>query len=109
MRPAALRARYRRIVAFFARVTVGFIAIFGRFENPAKDLRPSPPTWLSIVACVAMCAGLAVMAMFGIVDKGGVNWWWPLVPIAGLTLTGMIPWGRTRTASSSSPDAGRDG
>jgi len=26
MRPAALRARYRRIVAFFARVTVGFIA-----------------------------------------------------------------------------------
>ena len=95
--------------AVLAVVTVGFIAIFGRFENPAKDLRPSPPTWLSIVACVAMCAGLAVMAMFGIVDKGGVNWWWPLVPIAGLTLTGMIPWGRTRTASSSSPDAGRDG
>lgn len=77
-------------------VTVGFIAVFGRFERPTKDVRPAPPMWLAIVACVAMCAGLGVMAMFGIVDKGGVNWWWPLVPIAGLTLTGMIPLGRTR-------------
>jgi hypothetical protein len=74
-----------------AAVTVGFIAVFGRFETPTKDVRPAPPTWLAILACVAMCAGLGVMAMFGIVDRAGVNWWWPLVPIAGLVLTGMVP------------------
>ncbi len=74
-----------------AAATVGFIAIFGRFERPVPDPRPAPPTWLAILACLAMCGGLGVMAMFGIVDRGGVNWWWPLVPIAGLTLTAMIP------------------
>ena len=77
--------------AVLAAVTVGFIAVFGRFESPVKDERPAPPTWLAILACVAMCAGLGVMAMFGIVDKDGVNWWWPLVPIAGLLLPGMLP------------------
>lgn len=74
-----------------ALVTVGLIAVFGRFENPVEDPRPAPPTWLAVLACVAVCAGLGVMAMFGIVDGGGVNWWWPLVPIAGLVLTGMVP------------------
>jgi hypothetical protein len=77
--------------AVLAAVTVGFIAVFGRFESPVKDERPAPPMWLAILACVAMCAGLGVMAMFGIVDKDGVNWWWPLVPIAGLLLPGMLP------------------
>ncbi len=83
--------------AVLAVVTVGFIAPFGRFETPVKDPRPAPPTWLAIVACVAMCAGLGVMAMFGIVDRGGVNWWWPLVPIAGLVLTGTVPLRRPHT------------
>ena len=77
--------------ASLALVTVGFIAVFGRFETPVKDARPAPPLWLAVVACVAMCAGLGVMAMFGIVDGGGVNWWWPLIPVVGLILTGMIP------------------
>lgn len=77
--------------AALAGVTVGLIALFGRFESPARDTRPEPPAWLAVVACVAMCAGLGVMAMFGIVDAGGVNWWWPLVPVAGLVLTGMVP------------------
>jgi hypothetical protein len=77
--------------AVLAAVTVGSIAVFGRFESPVKDERPAPPMWLAILACVAMCAGLGVMAMFGIVDKDGVNWWWPLVPIAGLLLPGMLP------------------
>lgn len=95
--------------AVLAAVTIGCIAVFGRFESPAKDERPAPPAWLAVLACVATCAGLGVMAMFGIVDRDGVNWWWPLVPIAGLTLTGMIPLGRGRTGSSSSPGAGRAG
>lgn len=72
-------------------VTLGFIGLFGRFENPVPDPRPAPATWLAVLACVAMCAGLGVMAMFGIVDRGGLNWWWPLVPVAGLVLTGMVP------------------
>jgi hypothetical protein len=76
--------------AVLAAVTVALIAVFGRFETPVRDERPAPPAWLAVLACATMCAGLGVMAMFGIVDGGGVNWWWPLVPIAGLVLTGMI-------------------
>lgn len=74
-----------------AGVTVGFIMLFGKVESPVPDPRPDPPAWLAITACVAMCAGLGVMAMFGIVDAARVSWWWPLVPIAGLVLTGMVP------------------
>ena len=78
-------------------VTVGLIAVFGRFESPVRDDRPAPATWRAVLACVAMCGGLGVMAMYGIVNARGVTWWWPLVPIAGLVLTGMVPlrWGRT--------------
>lgn len=72
-------------------LTLGFIALFGRFETPAHDGRPEPPVWRAITACVAMCAGLGVMAMFGVVDASGVSWWWPLVPILGLLATGMVP------------------
>lgn len=77
--------------AVLATVTLGVIALLGRLESPTVDDRPEPPAWLAVLACTTMCAGLGVMAMFGIVDAGGVNWWWPLLPVAGLTLTGMVP------------------
>lgn len=75
-----------------ALVTLGFIAVFGRFETPRPDPRPAPPAWRAILACILLCAGLGVMAMFGIVGRAGVSWWWPLVPILGLFVTGMYPW-----------------
>jgi peptidoglycan/LPS O-acetylase OafA/YrhL len=74
-----------------ALVTAGFVALFGRFETPRRDERPAPPVWLPILACVGMCAGLGVMALEGIVGRDGVHWWWPLVPIASLLLTAVIP------------------
>jgi fucose 4-O-acetylase-like acetyltransferase len=63
-----------------------FVALLGRFETPRRDVRPPPPTWLAVTAGVLTCGGLAVMATFGIVDGDGVNWVWPLLPIAGQLL-----------------------
>lgn len=77
-------------------VVAAFIAVFGRFESPSRDERPAPPLWQAVVALVAMCGGLGVMAKFGIVSRGSLNWWWPLVPVLGLLLTGVVPLRRNR-------------
>ena len=78
-------------IALLAVVVLGFVALLGRFENPRRDERPAPPTWLAITAGVLTCGGLAVMAKFGIVSEAGVQWWWPLLPIAGQALLRLSP------------------
>jgi hypothetical protein len=47
--------------------------------------------WVAVLAVVLTCGGLAVMAKFGIVDDGGVNWVWPLLPIAAQVLLRVVP------------------
>ena len=70
-------------IAVLAVVVLGFVALWGRFENPTRDTRPAPPAWLAVLACVLTCGGLAVMAKFGIVSDAGVQWWWPALPLVG--------------------------
>ena len=77
--------------AVCAVVTVALIAVFGRLEDPSVDLRPAPSTWRPVVATVAVCGGLAVMAKSGIVSDAGVHWVWPVLPVAALLLLRMIP------------------
>jgi fucose 4-O-acetylase-like acetyltransferase len=67
------------------------VALFGRFENPRRETRPPPPMWVAVLAVVLTCGGLAVMAKFGIIDDGGVNWVWPLLPIAAQVLLRVVP------------------
>ena len=82
-------------------VTVGFIAVFGRFENPPKDDGdPDMAPWRPIVATVLGCGGLGFMAAQGIVGPDGVNWWWPLLPVAGVALLS------TRGPAAVSPKVG---
>ena len=78
-------------IGVLALLVLGFVALFGRFENPRRDDRPAPPTWLAVGACVLTCGGLAVMAKFGIVAEAGVRWWWPLLPLAGQALLRIQP------------------
>lgn len=85
-------------IVVLAAVLLGFIAVLGRFENPRRDERPAPPTWLAVTACVLMCGGLGVMARYGIVDADGVNWVWPLLPIVGHALL-RLPMAARRPAS----------
>jgi hypothetical protein len=49
---------------------------------------------------VLTCGGLAVMAKFGIVDDDGVNWVWPLLPIAAQVLLRTVPRRRGTVAPS---------
>ena len=72
-------------------VTAGFIRLLGRLENPAIERRPAPRAWQPALATVAVCGGLAVMAKSGIVDNTGVQWVWPLIPVAGLLATQTVP------------------
>ena len=72
--------------AVLAVVTLGFVALLGRFETPRPDEAPTPPVWLPVLVTVLGCGGLGVMAAQGIVDAAGVNWWWPLLPVAAVAL-----------------------
>lgn len=69
-------------------VTLGFVALLGRFEQVPRDDRPAPPLWMPLAATLLLCGGLGVMAAQGIVSAAGLRWWWPLLPIAGVLLLG---------------------
>jgi peptidoglycan/LPS O-acetylase OafA/YrhL len=88
-------------IGVLALVVVAAIALLGRFETPRREDRPAPPTWLAVVACLLTCGGLAVMAKFGIVDEDGVNWVWPLLPIAAQVLMRTVP--RRRAVAPDEP------
>ncbi|WP_422116179.1 acyltransferase family protein [Brachybacterium sp. UNK5269] len=70
------------------------VLMMGRFEEPRADDRPAPPVWKPVLAAVTVIAGLAVMASVGIAGANGVNWWWPLLPVLGMVLLGVLRWPR---------------
>lgn len=78
-------------IGVLALVVMAAVALLGRFENPRRETRPPPPMWAAVLAVVLTCGGLGVMAKFGIVDEAGVNWVWPLLPIAAQVLLRVVP------------------
>ncbi|WP_233190957.1 acyltransferase family protein [Brachybacterium sp. UMB0905] len=74
------------------------VLVMGRFETPRPDDRPAPPVWKPLGAALAIIAGLAVMANVGVAGEGGVTWWWPLVPVAGMLVFGVVGVRRGRSA-----------
>ena len=70
-------------------LTVGLIAIFGRFERPARDDRPAPPWWRPALATVFLCAGLGFLAAIGIADEDGLNGFVLSLPIVGVVVGGV--------------------
>lgn len=78
-----------------AAVTLGLIALFGRFETPRRDDSAPPPTWLPVLVCVLACGGLGFMAGQGIVGVDGVHWWWPLLTVGAIGLL-RLPMGAHR-------------
>jgi hypothetical protein len=71
-------------------VTIGLIAVFGKFERPAPDLRPSPPAWQPILAVLSICAGLGLLAAIGIADEAGLNGLVLSLPVIGVLLGGVV-------------------
>ncbi len=67
-------------------VTLGLVALLGRFETPRPDDSPAPPAWLPVLVTVVACGGLGFMAAQGIVDAEGVHWWWPLATVGAVAL-----------------------
>lgn len=72
-----------------AAVTAGFVAAFGRFERPRRDLRPAPQAWRPVLAVVGVCAGLGLLAAFGIADEDGLNGFVLALPIIGVVIGGV--------------------
>ena len=70
-------------------VTIPFIAVFGRYERPHADRRPHPAPWRPVLAVVCACAGLGLLARFGIADEDGLNGLALTLPLAGLIAGGV--------------------
>lgn len=70
--------------------TVPFLALFGRFERPRRDTRPTPPAWKPVVATIAVCGGLGLLARYGVADEAGLNGLALSLPFIGVTLGGVI-------------------
>jgi hypothetical protein len=75
-------------------VTIPFLVVFGRFERPRVDNRPAPPAWKPIMATLAICAGLGLLASGGIADADGLNVVAVLLPIVGVVAFGVVGAGR---------------
>jgi hypothetical protein len=81
-------------LAFMVVVTIPFLVVFGRFERPRVDNRPAPPAWKPILATLAICAGLGLLASGGIADADGLNVVAVLLPIVGVVAFGVVGAGR---------------
>ncbi|MGO1973983.1 MAG: acyltransferase family protein [Propionibacteriaceae bacterium] len=81
------------------------VLIFGRFENPRPDRRPAPAVWRPVLAAVSVCAGLAVLANSGMVGATGLHWLWPLLPVFGLTVFGVVALPSARSRAGAEPGA----
>ncbi len=71
-------------------VTLGLVALMGRFERPDVDLRPAPPWWRPVIGVAGVCAGLGTLAVLGIADADGLHGWLLVVPLAGLAAGGVL-------------------
>lgn len=80
--------------------TILLISVFGRYERPETDPRPTPPWWRPVLAVALICAGLGFLAAIGIADEDGLNGLVLSLPIVGVVLGGVarIP-GTAVTAS----------
>jgi hypothetical protein len=81
-------------LAFMSLILVPFMVAFGRFERPRVDNRPAPPVWKPLLAALAVCAGLGMLASGGIADADGLNVVALLLPLAGVVAGGVIGAGR---------------
>lgn len=75
-------------------VLLPFMVAFGRFERPRADNRPAPPVWKPLLATLAVCAGLGMLASGGIADADGLNVVALLLPLVGVVAGGVVGAGR---------------
>ena len=75
--------------AILSVLTMGLVAVFGRFERPSRDERPAPPAWQPVVAVAFICAGLGLLAAIGIADADGLNGVILSLPVIGVILGGV--------------------
>lgn len=71
-------------------LTLPVLAAVAGFERPRRDCRPAPYTWQPIVAVMAVCAGLGLLAKDGMVDAEGLNGLAVFLPFAGLMVGGVV-------------------
>jgi hypothetical protein len=81
--------------AVLAALTVGFVALLGRFETPQPLDSEVVPVWLPAVVTLLACGGLGSMAGQGLVGDDGVHWWWPVVVVGAVALLRFRPAGGT--------------
>ncbi|WP_377639955.1 acyltransferase [Oryzobacter terrae] len=93
--------------AVLATVTIGLVALLGRFETARPLDTAAVPVWLPVGVALLACGGLGSMAGQGIVGADGVHWWWPLLVVGAVALLRWTPPGAAAAPTSASEPAGR--
>ena len=94
--------------AVLAAVTVGLVALLGRFETARPLDTDAVPVWLPVGVALLACGGLGSMAGQGIVGADGVHWWWPVLVVGAVSLLRWKPGGGdVRADAALSRRAGR--
>ncbi|MGL5929117.1 MAG: acyltransferase family protein [Dermatophilaceae bacterium] len=87
-----------------AALTAVPVMLLGRLERTVPDDGRAVPLWRPALATVLACGGLGLMAGRGFVTADGVNWWWPLLPLAAVALVHVsAPAGSAPRAPSWAP------
>jgi hypothetical protein len=76
-------------IAILAAILAIFIPIFSRFEQKARAGAAAPlPAWRAVAGAMAVCTGIAVLALTGIGAEGplGIRIWAVIVTLAGAAL-----------------------
>ncbi len=76
-------------LAVLAVATIPVVLLFGRFERPDGDPRPEPPVWQPVLAVVAACAGLGLLAVNGVADADGLKGFAIALPVLAVFAGGV--------------------
>lgn len=60
-------------IVAMALLTLPLLTTFSRFERPRAEV-PPPPAWRGALGVAGICAGLGLLAYFGIGNEAGLNW-----------------------------------
>lgn len=84
-------------------VTLGFVAIFGRFEHDIDTSAHDRPMGVVLLGMAGTIVALSATAFVYLIDRGAnITWWIPAVTIAAAALIGAYPasWNRGRSTST---------